>query len=69
MITNNVRTWKGVPPLLAFGGSDGTPIVIDVTTGIGYFTYNNLVLPLVGGVLKVYDAFSDGFSDGFANGS
>ena len=69
MRTNNVRTWVGVPPLPIFGGSDGTPIVIDVTTGIAYYTYENLVLPLIGGVAVVFDAFSDGFSDGFVNGS
>jgi hypothetical protein len=67
--TNNVRTYEGIPPLVAFGGSDGTPIVIDVLSGVAYYTYNNLVLPIVGGVLVVYDAFSDGFSDGFTNGS
>ena len=67
--SNNVRISKGVPDKTQFAGTDGTPIVIDVLTGIGYYFYDGLVRPLVGGVLIVTNAFSDGFSDGFANGS
>jgi len=68
MITNNVRTYKGIPPAVAFGGADGTPIVIDALSGIAYYLYLGLVLPLVGGTQPVYNAFSNGFSDGFVNG-
>jgi len=67
--TNNVRICKGVPTQINFMGTDGTPIVIDVLSGIAYYFYDGLVSPLIGGVLLVTNAFSDGFSDGFANGS
>lgn len=69
MITNNVRTCVGTPTRANFGGTDGTPIVIDVQSGIAYYSYKNRILPLVGGVQPVYAAFSSGFSDGFVNGA
>jgi hypothetical protein len=69
MITNNVRTCVGIPTRANFGGSDGTPIVIDVTTGIGYYSYQGRILPMTAGVQPIYAAFSSGFSDGFVNGT
>ena len=64
-----IRTKAGVPTLTDFASGEGTPIVIDVTTGLGYYLYRNVVMPLVGGELLVNNAFSNGFSDGFTNGS
>lgn len=69
MITNNVRISKGVPEPIQFAGTGGTPIVIDVFSGVAYFIYDGVVRPIVGGVVFVTNAFSDGFSNGFANGS
>jgi len=63
-----VKTCQGVPILRDFVGADGTPIVIDVLTGIGYYLYKNIVFQLVGGQSASVNAFSLGFSDGFANG-
>ena len=63
-----IRTKVGVPTLTDFASGEGTPIVIDVLTGIGYYLYKNIVIQLVGGTVTVANAFSLGFSDGFANG-
>ena len=63
-----IRTCARMPRVSDFAAGDGTPIVIDVTTGIGYYLYKNIVMQLVGGELLVNNAFSNGFSDGFANG-
>lgn len=63
-----IRTKRGVPTLNDFLSGEGTPIVIDVLTGIAYYLYQNIVRQLVGGEVTVTSAFSDGFSDGFANG-
>jgi len=63
-----IRTKAGVPILTDFASGEGTPIVIDVLTGIGYYLYKNIVIQLVGGTVTVANAFSLGFSDGFANG-
>jgi len=63
-----VRTKEGVPTLRDFASGEGTPIVIDVLTGIGYYLYKNIVFQLVGGQSAAVNAFSLGFSDGFANG-
>lgn len=38
-----VRTYSGVPPVDAFNNFDGTPIVIDETTGNAYALLNNVV--------------------------
>mgnify|MGYP001306856954 CR=1 FL=1 len=65
MSSNIVKTKQGVPILRDFAGADGTPIVIDVTTGIGYYLHKNLVYPLQFGTSAV-GAFSDGFSTGFS---
>jgi len=67
--TNNVRISIGPPAMTNFMGTDGTPIVIDVLSGIAYYLYGGVIRPIMGGVLLVTNAFSDGFSDGFANGS
>ena len=64
-----IRTREGVPTLRDFASGEGTPIVIDVLTGIGYYLYKNIVFQLVGGQSAPINAFSLGFSDGFANGS
>ena len=63
-----IRTKAGVPTLRDFASGEGTPIVIDVLTGIGYYLYKNIVFQLVGGQSASINAFSLGFSDGFANG-
>ena len=63
-----IRTKVGVPILTDFASGEGTPIVIDVLTGIGYYLYRNVVFQLVGGTVVAFNAFSNGFSDGFANG-
>jgi len=63
-----VRIRNGVPTLRDFASGEGTPIVIDVLTGIGYYLYKNIVMQMVGGELLVNNAFNGGFSDGFANG-
>lgn len=60
-----IKTTKGVPLLRDFAAQDGTPIVIDVLTGIGYYLYNNIVYPLQFGTSSV-GAFSDGFDTGFS---
>jgi len=63
-----IRTKEGMPTLNDFLSNEGTPIVIDVLTGIGYYLYKNIVFQLVGGQSASVNAFSLGFSDGFANG-
>jgi len=63
-----IRTKEGVPTIQDFLSNEGTPIVIDVLTGIGYYLYKNIIIQLVGGTVTVANAFSLGFSDGFANG-
>ena len=63
-----IRTKAGVPTLTDFASGEGTPLVIDVTTGIGYYLYKNIVMQMVSGILTVNNAFNNGFSDGFANG-
>jgi len=63
-----VRTKEGVPTLNDFLSNEGTPIVINVLTGIGYYLYKNIILELVGGTPTINNAFSGGFSNGFANG-
>ena len=63
-----IRTKAGVPQVSDFASGEGTPIVIDVLTGIGYYLYKNIVFQLVGGQSASVNAFSLGFSDGFANG-
>lgn len=60
-----IRIKRGVPLLRDFASGEGTPIVIDVLTGIGYYLYNNIVFPLQFGTSSV-GAFSDGFSGGFS---
>ena len=62
---NNVRTTYGVPTIKDFISSDGTPLVIDVHTRIGYFLFNNTVYPLAPNPSST-GAFSDGFSSGFS---
>lgn len=49
MIPNQVRLYSGVPPVSAFGGYLGTPIVIDVTTDTAYYLKVNTVTALAGG--------------------
>ena len=63
-----IRTKEGVPTIQDFLSGEGTPIVIDVLTGIGYYLYKNIVMQMVSGILTVNNAFSNGFSDGFTNG-
>lgn len=63
-----IRTCRGKPILRDFVSGDGTPIVIDVISGIGYYLYKNRVLPLVGGTPVIFGAFTNAFSNGFANG-
>jgi hypothetical protein len=46
---SDVRTTPGVPPLSAFASGEGTPLVIDEATGMGYFAKKNTVVPLISG--------------------
>lgn len=61
-----IRTMHGVPTVRDFASGEGTPIVIDLLTGIGYYLNNNIVYPLQYGAPSVVGAFSTGFSDGFS---
>lgn len=47
---NNVRLYDGVPPLSAFASKEGSPLVINLNTGIAYFVDPNTdtVTPLAG---------------------
>jgi hypothetical protein len=60
-----IKTKEGVPELRDFAAQDGTPLVIDVLTGIAYYLHKNLIFPIQGGV-SVTGAFSDGFDTGFS---
>lgn len=60
-----IRTKQGVPVLRDFLSSEGTPIVIDVLTGLAYYLYKNNIYPIHGGTSSL-GAFSSGFSDGFS---
>jgi hypothetical protein len=60
-----IRTKAGLPLLRDFASGEGTPIVIDVLTGIGYYLHHNIIYPLQFGTSSV-GAFSDGFSTGFS---
>ena len=40
-----IRTKAGVPTLTDFASGEGTPIVLDVLTGIPYYLYKNIVYP------------------------
>lgn len=54
-----VRSVAGVPLAAAFQGDDGTPILIDQATGIGYVkTTGGVVVPWSIAVEKVIPAFS-----------
>ena len=64
-----IRTKAGVPTLTDFASGEGTPIVIDVLTGIGYYLYKNIVMQLVSGTVVGFNDFSFDFSDDFANGA
>jgi hypothetical protein len=67
-VSQYIRTREGVPTIRDFASGEGTPIVIDVLTGIAYYLYKNIVFQIVGGQTISTNAFSFGFSDGFANG-
>ena len=60
-----IKTKEGMPELRDFAAQDGTPIVINVLTGIAYYLYQNLVYPIQFGTSSV-GAFSDGFDTGFS---
>jgi hypothetical protein len=60
-----IRTKQGMPVLRDFASNEGTPIVIDVTTRIAYFLFNNIIFPLAPNPSST-GAFSDGFSNGFS---
>lgn len=62
---NNIRWKVGVPVLSDFSSGDGTPVVINVLTGIAYYVYKNVVYP-IHGATSVQGAFSDGFSEEFS---
>lgn len=62
---NDIRWKAGLPVLSDFSSADGTPIVINVLSGIAYYAYKNVVYPIKGGT-SVQGAFSDGFSEEFS---
>ena len=64
-MSEGIRTKAGIPVLQDFLSGSGTPIVIDVLTGIAYYLFKNTVYPIQGGT-SVTGAFSDGFSGGFS---
>jgi hypothetical protein len=64
-MSDYIKKKTGVPVLRDFASGDGTPIVIDVLTGIGYYLHNNIVFPLQFGTSSA-GAFSSGFSEGFS---
>jgi len=41
-----IRKFNGVPPLSQFDFNEGTPLVIDTTTGVVYYVDDNAVLPV-----------------------
>jgi len=63
-----IRLKDGVPELKDFLSNEGSPLVINTLTGVGYYLRKNIVMELVSGTVTVANAFSLGFSDGFANG-
>jgi hypothetical protein len=60
-----IKTKEGHPELRDFASQTGTPIVINVLTGIAYYLHKNLIFPIQGGTSST-GAFSDGFSNGFS---
>jgi hypothetical protein len=60
-----IKTKEGYPELRDFSAQDGTPIVINVLTGIAYYLHKNLIFPIQGGTSST-GAFSDGFDTGFS---
>lgn len=60
-----IRLKQGLPLLRDFASGEGSPIVIDTLTGIGYYLHRNIIFPLQFGTSSV-NAFSDGFSSGFS---
>ena len=60
-----IRLKRGMPILRDFASGEGSPIVIDTLTGIGYYLYKNIVFPLQFGISST-GAFNDGFSNGFS---
>ena len=63
-----VRLKDGMPTLQDFLSNEGSPLVINTLTGVGYYLRKNIIMELVSGTVTVANAFSLGFSDGFANG-
>lgn len=47
---SNVRSYSGVPPVAAFAGTAGTPVVVDIATGNAYVLRTGDVVVQVGGV-------------------
>jgi hypothetical protein len=41
-----IRKFSGVPPQSQFDSSEGTPLVIDTTTGVLYFFLDGTVQPV-----------------------
>ena len=60
-----IKISRGYPKLSDFASGEGSPIIIDVTTGIAYYVFKNIIYPIQGGT-SVTGAFSDGFSTGFS---
>lgn len=62
-----IRLKQGLPVLADFKDSEGSPIVIDTTTGNGYYLSQNIIFPLrADGAPAVTNAYDDGFSGGFS---
>lgn len=60
-----IRSYEGVPPPIQFDSHEGTPLVLNVLTGILYYLHKGMVLPVQAGPIPSGLAFSSGFDKGF----
>jgi len=65
-IGNLIKLVKGVPKERDFASDTGTPLIIDTSTGYGYYYDGIAVRALQTGPASVVGAFSSGFNTGFS---
>jgi hypothetical protein len=65
-VSQYIRTNMGVPTVSMFDSKEGTPLIIDLTTGVLYYLFQQHVMPVQGGPPPTFNGFSSGFSDGFS---
>jgi len=63
---NLIKLVDGVPKERDFASDTGTPLIIDASTGFGYYYDGIAVRTLQTGPASVVGAFSNGFNSGFA---